>query len=237
MVCDRIKLMGRGLSSKKIKKPTEYISKSVLFFKRGFYVDERVHIPRKNTEPLVEEAIEFLNKQTRPLVVADIGTGAGVIAITLVLECKNVSKVFATDNFADALEVAKINIGKYGLNSKVVLRQGSLLEPIKGEKIDVIVANLPHASKEKLKSLRPEVREYEPLEGYYGGKTGLELYEQLFSQLRGSQEPDSLRAVFIKISPVHKEEIKSLHQKYLSEFQLKIKRDEEGKVRYALFIK
>ncbi len=226
--------MGQSLDA---KEPVEYISKSVLFFKRKFYIDKRVHIPRRNTEPLVEEVIKFIKQQKTPLVIADIGTGAGVIAITLALECNNVSKIFATENFPEALEVTKINIKKFKVESKVIVAQGDLLEPVKKERIDLIVANLPHASRKKLKTLRPEVKEHEPFRGYYGGKTGLELYEQLFSQLQNSLTSKFLKALFIKISPVHTERIKSLHQKYLSEFKLKIKRDEEGKDRYALFIK
>lgn len=213
--------------------PLEYQKKECIFLKRKFYIDQRVHIPRKNTEPLVKFALQYVKKLNRSVICADIGTGAGVIAISLALESPYVRRVFATDLFSGAIEVTKQNIKKYKLERRVVLKRGSLLNPIRNEKIDIVVANLPHASKETFEKKKHLA--FEPKFGVLAGESGLELLEAFFQQLvRYENFLRNTSAIFLKISPDRARETVKLASRYLRKAKITTKKDNEGKLRYLI---
>ena len=124
-------------------------------------VDERVLIPRVETEVLVERVLERCDRTTRR--VADIGTGSGAIALSLAFE-REFDRVFATDISLDAIQVAAANAASLGkvLKSPVEFRRGSLLGPLKGERLHAIVCNPPYVSFAELADLPPDVRDWEP---------------------------------------------------------------------------
>jgi len=221
-----------NLSSNQL--PKEYQEKKSQFLGREFFIDKRVHIPRENTEPLVVLALGYINKLNRPVICADIGTGAGVIAISLCLGSPLVQKVIATDIYEEAIEVARENIGRYGLKEKIILRQGDILEPVKDEKIDIIVANLPHASEETHQK-KPHLA-VEHKVATLAGETGLEAIELCFKQLAkyGFFETKNLKAAFFKISPSRAEFTVGLARKCLPNLLLKTEKDKEGKERYLI---
>ncbi|HEX7364721.1 MAG TPA: HemK/PrmC family methyltransferase, partial [Dehalococcoidia bacterium] len=136
------KLIGRRLRNE----PTAYILKHKEFYGIDFYVDSRVLIPRPETEMLVDAALEFAASRssylTQPLLIADIGTGCGAIAISLALNLPG-SKVYATDSSPSALEVARLNCRHHKVAEQVTLLTGDLLQPLP-EPVDLIVANLPY---------------------------------------------------------------------------------------------
>ena len=221
------------MNSIKNRPPIEYQRKWCKFLGRKFYVDERVHIPRKNTEPLVEFALQYIKQLKRNVACADVGTGAGVIAISLVLESPHVVKVFAIDLFAEALEVAKKNVKKYKLKGKVILKKGNLLTPIKNEKVEIIVANLPHASKETFESKSRLA--IEPKLGVLAGRSGLEIIEAFLKQLvRYKKFSQSIAIMFLKISPDRAHETIKLVRKHLSSAIVETKLDIERKPRYLI---
>jgi len=108
-------------------------------------VDERVLIPRVETELLVERVLERATATTRAI--ADIGTGSGAIALSLAFEGE-FARVFATDISLDAIDVAAANAQSLAksLKSPVHFRHGSLLAPLAGEKLEAIVCNPPYVS-------------------------------------------------------------------------------------------
>lgn len=127
--------------------PVQYILHSVSFLGRDFHVDRRVLIPRNETEEVVLFAKEKI-KETFPrgrLSIADIGTGSGVIGITLGRFFRR-SDVYLSDIDPKALQVARVNIKKQSSHAKVL--RGNALEPFikKGIKLDVIVANPPYVT-------------------------------------------------------------------------------------------
>jgi len=124
-------------------------------------VDERVLIPRVETEVLVDRVLERCTAETR--VVADIGTGSGAIALSLAFE-REFERVFATDISLDAIDVAAANAASLGqvLKSAVEFRHGSLLAPLEGEQLDAIVCNPPYISFAELADLPADVRDWEP---------------------------------------------------------------------------
>lgn len=215
-------------------KPIAYQTNKVRFYNRDFYVDERVHIPRKNTEPLITTALEIL----RPLpsqIIADIGTAAGVIAITLALELPQITKIYATEPNIETLEVAKKNISMLKVKNRVDTITGSLLEPVAAKKVTCIVANLPHASAKKIANLRPETKNFEPFTGYFGGETGLEWYAKMFEQFKTYAYRDDVHAILIKISPQHAALLPALQKEFLPNYNLHFVNDDEDKKRVAVF--
>jgi len=124
-------------------------------------VDERVLIPRVETEVLVERVLDRCTSTTRRI--ADIGTGSGAIALSLAFE-REFDLVVATDISFDALTVASANANSLAkvLKSPVEFRHGSLLAPLAGQKLDAIVCNPPYISFAEIGELPADVRDWEP---------------------------------------------------------------------------
>ena len=144
-------------------------------------VDERVLIPRVETEVLVERVLERCTPKTRTI--ADIGTGSGAIALSLAFEWK-FERIFATDVSLDAMNVAVANAASLskGLQSPVVFRHGSLLAPLRGEKLDVIVCNPPYISFAEIGELPADVRDWEPSVALLCAQDGLSVTRELIHQ-------------------------------------------------------
>ncbi|MBI4321843.1 MAG: peptide chain release factor N(5)-glutamine methyltransferase [Chloroflexi bacterium] len=164
--------------------PVAYIVGHKEFFGLDFVVDRRVLIPRPETELLVETVLSGLG-QGRGVInhaptLADVGTGSGAIAISLAVRLPQ-ARIFAADASTDALEVAAINCTRHGVQDRVTLLQGDLLEPVPSL-VDVIVANLPYIPSDQLAILPPDIRDYEPLSALDGGADGLDRYRRLFQQ-------------------------------------------------------
>lgn len=161
--------------------PLAYITGEREFFGLGFYVDQRVLIPRPETETLVEECLRLLrqNGAGAPLI-ADIGTGCGAMAVALACHLPK-AVVYATDISLGALQVASLNCVRYGVQDRVRLLWGDLLEPLP-EPVEVILANLPYVATSNLDTLAPEVAHHEPRAALDGGRGGLDLIRGLLAQ-------------------------------------------------------
>ncbi|MGB4008227.1 MAG: peptide chain release factor N(5)-glutamine methyltransferase, partial [Bacillota bacterium] len=163
--------------------PVAYITGFKEFMSLEFAVDERVLIPRPETEILVETVRDRITRASkeRPRI-ADIGTGSGAIACSLALMLPS-ARVLATDVSSDALGVAKANVKKHGLEDRVVCRQGDLLEGLgasmEREMVDAIVSNPPYIPSSELDALSPEISQYEPRGALDGGPDGLDFYRRL----------------------------------------------------------
>ena len=154
-------------------KPIQYIIGYQTFYGYDYVVDDRVLIPRYETEELVENVLLLYDQyfSGKQVDVCDIGTGSGAIAITLALEEKNM-RVMASDISSDALEIAEINNRKY--NANVTFQQGDMVEPLYGHKFDIIVSNPPYIPRvEEVDSL---VKDNEPNIALFGGNDGLKFY-------------------------------------------------------------
>ncbi|MBK7648076.1 MAG: peptide chain release factor N(5)-glutamine methyltransferase [Betaproteobacteria bacterium] len=122
--------------------PLAYLLGEAEFRGRLFQVSPAVLIPRPETEVLIELALEKLQGLSAPRVL-DLGTGSGIVAISLALECSSAS-VFAIDLSPDALAVARNNSGRLG--AKVEFLQGDWFSPVAGECFDIIVSNPPYVA-------------------------------------------------------------------------------------------
>ena len=165
--------------AKKRKKgiPMAYLTNTKEFYGHNFYVDERVLIPRPETEMIVE-ASSLLS----PSSILDIGTGSGALSVTL-------KKIFvsavvtAVDISQEALEVAKIN--STALNASIELVKSDLLEAIEAKsEFDLIVANLPYVAVNQKKLMAKETLSHEPHGALFAGSDGLDLYRKCFAQLK-----------------------------------------------------
>jgi release factor glutamine methyltransferase len=162
--------------------PTAYITGHTEFYGLDFYVDQRALIPRPESELLVEEALKFTGEHParENLLIAEVGTGSGAIAVTLALNLPQ-SKIYAIDVSTGALEVAAINCQKYRVENRVQLISGDLLEPL-SEPVDLIVANLPYIRDSEIEELSPEIKFFEPRIALAGGEDGLDKIRQLCRQ-------------------------------------------------------
>lgn len=133
-------------------------------------VDERVLIPRQETEELIDVILALGPRGTA----LDIGTGSGAIALALAAEGR-FDRVIATDVSLDALAVAERNVDacKGMLRALVELRHGSLLEPVRGERVDVLVSNPPYIALAERADLPRTVRDWEPPLALFSGEDGM----------------------------------------------------------------
>jgi release factor glutamine methyltransferase len=124
-------------------------------------VDERVLIPRVETEVLVQRVLDRCTPRTRRI--ADIGTGSGAIALSLAFE-REFDLMIATDISLDAMAVAAANASALAevLKSAIEFRHGSLLAPLAGETLDAVVCNPPYISFAEIAELPADVRDWEP---------------------------------------------------------------------------
>ncbi len=161
--------------------PAAYISGYREFYGLDFYVNNDVLIPRPETEHLVDETLSLAQKQRMPLI-ADIGTGCGIIAISLALNLPR-AKIYATDISAPALKIARFNCYKHGVVDRIKPLNGDLLEPLP-EPVDFIVSNLPYVRQSEL-----DTRGFEPVLALDGGVDGLEKIRRLCHQVNGKLLP------------------------------------------------
>jgi release factor glutamine methyltransferase len=141
-----------------------------------FEVTPAVLVPNPDTEVLVQRAVALAREAARPYRVADIGTGSGCIAVAVAHYAPD-AEVWATDISAESLEVAARNVAKHGLDARVHLTCGDLMEPLEGT-FDLVCANLPY-----LPSTSPLAREVmaQPHTALYAGQGGSELVTQLLT--------------------------------------------------------
>ncbi len=164
--------------------PSAYLTGHREFYGLDFYVDASVLIPRPESELLVEKALEIAQNQAVSTI-ADVGTGCGAIAISLALNLPQ-AKIYATDISAAALEVARANCRKHGVEDRVCLLEGDMLDPLP-EPVDLIVANLPYVREAELPGVN--TRDFEPSLALDGGEGGLEKIRRLCVQGKGKLCP------------------------------------------------
>jgi release factor glutamine methyltransferase len=154
--------------------PFAYAVGSACFRHLNLLVDERVLIPRPETEVLVGEILDRMASRPSWGTAIDIGTGSGAIALSLASEGK-FAKDIATDASLDALEVARLNAerSRAVLHCEVEFRHGSLLGPVASEKARVVVSNPPYVAFAEAADLPSSVRDWEPPLALFSGHDGM----------------------------------------------------------------
>jgi release factor glutamine methyltransferase len=162
------------VARRQMHEPIAYIIGEKEFMNLDFLVDNRVLVPRPDTETLVEEAIRVINEKKLASFL-DVCTGSGCIAVSIAHYCSGI-KAFASDISAGALEVASENAKRNGV--EVTFFKGDMFEGIDG-KYDLIVSNPPYIESETMKSLPPTIRLYEPRLALDGGIDGMDFHKKL----------------------------------------------------------
>ncbi|MEG9431176.1 peptide chain release factor N(5)-glutamine methyltransferase [Terriglobus sp. ADX1] len=168
--------------------PIQHLRGSQEFFGREFAVSPDVLIPRPETEHIVEEVLRLFPDRKTPLKIADVGTGSGILAVTLALEYPQ-SLVAALDISPDALAVAQDNAARLGTLSRTRILQSDLLTAVTGETFDLIVSNPPYIPLTEKNTLHAQVREYEPHLALFGGADGHDVLRSLIPQAFAALSP------------------------------------------------
>ncbi len=155
-------------------------------------VDERVLIPRQETEMLVECILE----RARGGVAIDVGTGSGAIALALATE-GSFDRVIATDVSREALDVARVNVGRLAaaLRAPVELRHGSVLGPVRGERAALLASNPPYIAYDEAPMLPRTVRDWEPPVALLAARNGMAVISELIQGGAEVLEPGGLLAL------------------------------------------
>lgn len=155
--------------------PVQYLIGSTEFYGRRFKVNEHTLIPRPETEELVELILKDNHQEN--LEVVDIGTGTGIIALSLSLE-NPTWKVTGLDISKEALKIATMN--NQELAGQVHFLESDVLSKFpKNKKIDILVSNPPYISYDEWKEMDESVREYEPKQALFAENNGLAIYEKI----------------------------------------------------------
>ncbi|WP_042334130.1 peptide chain release factor N(5)-glutamine methyltransferase [Desulfosporosinus meridiei] len=170
--------------------PLQYILGRQEFMGLSFYVDERVLIPRADSEVLIEKCLDVLRQDHkegsgRPVKVVDLCTGSGALAISLA-HFFPIAEVLGVDLSPGALEVARKNAEQLGV--AVQWREGDFLDSIRGESWDYVITNPPYVSPEDYRQCAPEIF-HEPAMAFLGGTDGLDFYRRLASGIRPLLNP------------------------------------------------
>ncbi|WP_067728499.1 peptide chain release factor N(5)-glutamine methyltransferase [Oceanobacillus damuensis] len=174
--------------------PVQHLMGYETFYGRDFTVNKHVLIPRPETEELVLHVIESAKDiEAEQLTIVDIGTGSGIIAITLALELPY-SQVYATDISDDALAVARQNAAQ--LHADVTFLKGDFLQPVIDEKIraHIIVSNPPYIAKSEALSISDTVKDFDPELALFAENNGLAAYEKIVDQAPAALQPKALLA-------------------------------------------
>jgi release factor glutamine methyltransferase len=153
------------------REPISYITGTREFWGIDFEVTPDVLIPRPETELIIEEALERIETDSRPVII-DVGTGSGCIAVVLAREVPG-ARVVATDVSSGALDVARRNAVRHGVADRVRFVETSFLDGI-DDAANLIVSNPPYVPSVSAPGLTPEVRDYEPGVALFAGEDGLE---------------------------------------------------------------
>ncbi len=167
-------------SRRSLSEPAQYILRTCEFMGFDFYVDQRVLIPRPETELIVEAAATFLQKADKSLSILDIGTGSGNMIISLAKNFPH-HHFLALDISIEALEVAKQNARTHDVFSQITFLEGDIFSDACIRKMppcDIIISNPPYIPSGDIVDLQPEVLQ-EPHGALDGGEDGLRFYRQI----------------------------------------------------------
>ena len=227
---DKVELYKKEVIALEEGKPLQYVIGYVNFYGNKFIVDERVLIPRFETEELVENTIKYVSKYfTNPVDIIDLGTGTGVIGLTLENKLST-NSVDLVDISKEALEVTHKNCGN--LNSNANLIESDFFTNI-DKKYDVIISNPPYIkTNEEIEDI---VRDNEPHLALYAGSEGLDCYEKILKDISNHMKDRCLIA--FEIGYTQTNDIINLINKYLDNVRIEVKKDLSEKDRMIFIFK
>jgi len=163
--------------------PVAYLVGQREFYSLSFQVTPDVLIPRPETEHLVVRLLDLIEKRgSEPVRVADVGTGSGIIAVTIAKLAPQI-QVTAIDISPTALAVARQNATTHGVADRITFVESDLFAAVPGDaKFDFIASNPPYIGTAEMSKLSPTVRDHEPRLALEAGPRGTEVLERLIPQ-------------------------------------------------------
>ena len=203
--------------------PLAYITQVREFCGLEFEITPEVLVPRPETEMLVEAAERWVEANHKPDArIIDVGTGSGAIAIAAAVRLPR-ARITATDVSKAALEVARRNAARHGVEGRIALMASHLLKIVPGP-YDIILANLPYIPSGELAEL--EAGRWEPLVALDGGPDGIRLIERLIEQAPGRIAPGGLMALEMQFD--QGERIAALCRQTFPAAEVRVERDLAG---------
>lgn len=214
--------------------PVSYLLGYQDFYGYRYQVNKNVLIPRNETEELINYCLEYIKKNNyKKIKILEIGTGFGCICITLNKELNKLNidnEITSCDISNEALKVAKQNA--LILNSNINFIESDVFSNLINYDYDLIISNPPYIEKNEFVSKR--VLNNEPHIALFSDETGLEIYQKIFSQIN---KFINLKAMFFEISPCIVQGLELLKNKYCSNFNSQYKKDINGFIRFAIYLK
>ena len=211
-------------------KPLQYVLGNVNFYGQKFEINENVLIPRFETEELVENTINYINKFfTKPVDIIDLGCGSGVIGLTLEKKVST-NSVDLIDISDKALEVTHKNCGN--LNSKATIIKSDMFENV-NKQYDIIISNPPYIKTEE--EIETIVKNNEPHIALYAGVDGLDCYKKILSTIKKHMKDKCLIAFEIGMTQAN--DITKLANEYLPDCKVEVKKDLSEKDRMLFIFK
>lgn len=204
-MCEREREIEGFVKERLSGKPLAYVLNEKFFYGRPFYVDERVLIPRYDTESVAERALAIARK-TGCKTVLDLCCGSGAIGITLGAE-GDFDVVDFADISEDALFVASKNAALLIPDQKAHFIQGDFLERIDTQ-YDMIVCNPPYISASDYTALEPQIKDYEPQNALLADSDGYALYERAAKESKAALKPNG--ALVLEIGDTQADRVCSL---------------------------
>ena len=219
-----IKKLNKGL-------PIQYITKKANFYGKEYYVNKNTLIPRPETEILVHKTNQLIEKHmnNKNINILEIGTGSGIIAITLKKLNKNYN-ITATDISKKAIKVAKKNAKTH--NTTITFKKTYLYKGI-NQKYDIIISNPPYIE-ENSQNIEKIVKDNEPKQALFGGKDGLDYYRRILKDITKIINKNHIIA--LEIGENQGQKIKKIIKKYLPKDKIIIKKDYNNYDRYIYII-
>lgn len=219
-LCDGIRRRGK-------REPVSRIIGQREFWSLGFAISPDVLDPRPDTETLVDALLATETDRSRPLLIADLGTGSGCLLCASLSEFPN-ARGIGLDMSAEAIVVARNNAQSLGLAVRARFVRGHWASSVAANSIDVILTNPPYIPSRQIAELDPEVAEFDPSVALDGGDDGLDAYRAIAQDVERVIKPGG--NAFVEIGAGQAEAVASLFESDLID-EIEMISDLSGRLR------
>lgn len=203
-------------------KPLEYITRHKYFYNSDYYVDERVLIPRYDSESMVFDIIESCKKFSSDISFCEVGVGSGCLSLSILKETPNIKKAVLTDISSQAMDVCKINAKRHESNLKkteIHFHLGDRLESV-NDKFDIIISNPPYIAALHKSLVHKQVDSFEPFTALYlPDDSYLKWFEVFFKQVYDRLNSGGF--FFMEGHELKLLELQKMSQKFFSSSEIK----------------
>lgn len=198
-----------GVRRRQRREPISRIVGRREFWSLDFAINAEVLDPRPDTETLIDALLAAEPDRSKPITIADLGTGSGCLLCAALSEFSNAYGI-GMDRSATAIDVAKENARVLGLSGRAEFIRGQWASTIAAQSIDVILTNPPYIPSGQIMGLDPEVAKFDPHMALDGGEDGLDAYRAIARDIERVIKPGGKS--FVEIGPGQAEAVASLFE-------------------------